>query len=267
MHSASEFMSIPEFLAAGQLRQAVRFQQQLVEESAGDSAARLRLAELHALAGYPKRARKELFQIESVDPDWPASRDQFYQNFLAIYRREKPSRPVIFGEVSQTRHARCRWRAWQQAIEGNLTAARQLIDLADSLSPAVSGHIDGAEFDGLRDTDDIFGSVFELLFQGNSLWLPFEYVRSIRLLPAEGILDAVYRPVEVKLAEGGNLIGIIPVVYPGSARRSDLYALGWESDWNDETGITQGIGGRTFMAGDSEFTLNECRQIDITMAE
>ncbi len=124
--------------------------------------------------------------------------------------------------------------------------------------------MDGREFEGLRDTDDRFGSVLEVFLGGDYVWVPFEQVRRLTLDPPAGVLDAAFRPGHLALANGPELRVLVPLVYPGSHRAGGEFALGRETDWPEAPGgLACGVGARVLMVGDEELPLGECRQIDL----
>ena len=144
------------------------------------------------------------------------------------------------------------------------SAAADWFDRADAAAPLVVGHVDGREFEGLRDTDDRFASAFELLVGANYVWLPFEQVRRLTLAPAAGALDAAFRPVQIWLTTGEDVTAVLPLVYPESHTEDGTFAAGQDTDWRTAGGgVTCGVGARVLLAGDDEVTLAECRQFEL----
>lgn len=144
------------------------------------------------------------------------------------------------------------------------TRASAWIDRADDASPELAGHVDGREFEGLRDTDDRFGSVLEAFIGTEYVWLPFEHLRRVTLAPAVGVLDAAFRPARLQLTDGTDLQAVLPLLYPGSHTADGAFAAGLEADWTSiDGGPLCGVGVRVLMLGEEEVILAECRQWDI----
>lgn len=254
-------MNPREALAAGRLSEALALQQTQVACRPDDAASRLFLFELLALAGRISDARDQLAAIRSKDPAWPASRRRFLWLLKAIRRRSRNSKPLFLSPPPS--HARWRWRGCR-ALRGGSDNAATYFDRADSEAPHVVGHIDGREFQGLRDTDDRFASLFEAFVGPEYIWLPFEQVRRLTLAPAAGALDTAFRPAHARLTDGTELEVVLPLVYPGSADDDDAFAMGQDADWQEPVpGVTCGTGARVLMAGEEELILGECRQFEL----
>jgi type VI secretion system protein ImpE len=258
-------MTPRDALAEGRLADATALQEAAVHDRPHDPAARLFLFELYTLAGRLFDARDQLRAISSRDPNWPASRGGFLRLLRAEYRRtHRVRRPAFLADPPA--HARRRWKAVRALRGGDGDDASLWVDRADTVSPCpyLSGHVDGREFEGLRDTDDRFASVLEVFVGGEYVWVPFEQLRRVALDPAAGVLDAAFRPGQVALTGGPELRVMLPLVYPGSHEAGGAFALGQETDWPESPGgLACGVGSRVLMLGDEELPLGECRQIDL----
>jgi type VI secretion system protein ImpE len=253
-------MTPRDALADGRLGDAIEWQEAAVRDSPDDAAARLFLFELLTLAGRRNDARDQLRAITSDDPTWPAVRRGFELLLKAEAARIRGER-TRFGD--EPAHIKVRWRAFRAIQVGRAEEAAAWIDRADTASPAVAGHVDGREFEGLRDTDDRFGSVLEAFVGPAYVWLPFEQVRRIALTPAAGVLDAAFRPVQLRLMDGRELAVTLPLLYPGSHRADGVFATGLETDWPDAGGPACGVGARVWMVGEEELVLGDCRQFEL----
>jgi type VI secretion system protein ImpE len=259
----TERMSAPrDALAAGRLADAVELQDAVVRGRPGDPAARLFLFELLALAGRLRDARDHLREVESDAPDWPAVRRNFLRLLKAEHSRSHRNRKPA-GLLPWPAHARMRWRG-VRGLRAEAPAAADWCDRADAAAPLVAGHIDGREFEGLRDTDDRYAAAFELLVGAEYVWVPFEQVKRLTLAPPAGALDAAFRPARVLLATGDEVAGVVPLVYPGSHTEDGAFAAGQDTDWRTAGGgVTCGVGARVYLAGDEEVMLNEIRQFEL----
>ncbi len=251
-------------LDSGRLADAISLQESVVRSPADGPAARLFLFELYTLAGRLTDAREQLRLIDSHDPNWPASRGGFLRLLRAERRRRRGRRPHFLSDPPT--HARRRWNAVRALRDGDAETAARWIDRADAVSPCpyLLGHVDGREFEGLRDTDDRYASVLEVFLGGEYAWVPFEQLRRLTLDPPVGVLDAAVRPAQVVLLQGTQLRVLVPLVYPNSELDGDDFALGRESDWPEQpAGLACGVGARVWMIGDEELPLGDCQQIDL----
>jgi type VI secretion system protein ImpE len=244
-------------LADGRLADAVALQSAIVADGPDDPAARLFLVELLAVAGRFREAWDHLRRITSDDPGWPASRRRFARLVRAAARREAGRRPTFLADPPP--HAARRRRA----LRAEPAAAVRLIDRADAATPHLFGHVDGREFDGLRDADDRFASVLEAVVGREYVWVPWEHLRRITLAPVEHILDRAFRPARLRLADYSEVPAHLPMVYPGSAG-DDAFALGLDTDHPDPAGgPVRCVGGKLLLLRDEELPLAEVRQIDV----
>ncbi|OWK46891.1 type VI secretion system accessory protein TagJ [Fimbriiglobus ruber] len=258
-------MTPQDALADGRLADAVALQDEVVRQRPDDPAVRLFLFELLTLAGRLADARDHLRAIESADPAWPATRKAFARLLKAEYRRSHRHRRPTFLSPPPA-HAARRWRAARAVATGDPDAARW-VDSADASSPHLFGHIDGREFDGLRDTDDRFGSVLEVFAGADYAWIPFADLRRITLSPAVAVLDVAFRVARLTWVEGTAREFVLPLLYPGSHAAGDGFATGQEADWPEAPGgVVCGIGPRVFMVGEEEVLFGDCRQFDLRVA-
>jgi len=246
--------------ADGRLADATAAQREAVAAAPHDPAARLFLFELLTLGGQLSDARRELLRIQTPDAGWPASRRAFRQLLAALRQRDSLRKPAVLAPPP--RHLKSRWHATDAARQDDALAA-DFADRADSRLPEVTGFVDGREFVGLRDSDDRFAGVFELLIGRRWVWVAIEQVRSLSLKEPVAVLDLACRPGELRLTDGRAFAVMVPLVYPGSAAHDDDFALGQTVDWTEAGGLTCGLGAKVLTAGEEEVALAECRMIEI----
>lgn len=239
-------------LADGRLADALALQLTVAES--GDPAAFLLLFELQLLAERHRDAWDTLGRIASASADWPAARRWYRHLVRAAYRRHRTQRPAFLGEIP--RHARYRLRARDPA------RALAAIDRADAAAPHLVGHVDGREFDGLRDADDRLASVLEVFVDSSYCWLPWEDVRRIELAPANRIFGSAFRPARLRLASGDELAAVLPLVYAGADE--DWQRLGLDTDFvSTDAGPPRAVGAKLLWLGEEEIPLGEIRQLDV----
>ena len=251
-------MTPREAINDGQLEQGIRLQEVVVESNPEDTVALLFLVEMYALNGQLNAALNRLEEIDS-SPEWDEACDNFTNIFRAQSSRRK-AKPRLPEECPK--HLRYRRKIWQKFRRDDTERLRDWVDRADRFSPVIAGHVDGREFEGLRDVDDRFGSVLEVFNGPHYSWIPMEQVRKIVLLPVAGLLDAAFRPAKITIgADEFNVI--LPMTYPESHRAGNDFALGLETDFHSEpNSILQGIGSRIWMLGDEEIRVCDCTQFD-----
>ncbi len=217
-------------------------------------------------------ARWQLFQWLCVVGDWPRALKQlqvatqlapgFAQTahvYRELIRAEAFRREVFAGQrdpgtllpapdwLAPLRIALAQSRAGDLA-GSDVTRNRALSEV--SVSP---GTHDGTRFAWITDTDTRLGPACEIVTAGRYAWLPFAQMRRLELATPAGLLDLLWRPATVTLADGVISRGFMPVRYPGSEQGSDAIRLARETNWS-ETGETSviALGQRMWMtdAGD-----------------
>lgn len=247
-------------IAEGRLFDALALQEGAVASHAAD-AALLFLFELQLAANRFADAWATLARIASGDPAWPRARKWYRQLVRCAHRRSRGQRPVFALEIP--RHARCRWRAAKSLRASQPADAVAWIDRADHASPNMLGHVDGREFDGLRDADDRFASVLEAFIGGEYVWLPFEQLSRVTLAPVSCLLESIYRPARIRFSDHEECAAILPLVYPRS-EAAETFLLGLETDHvNPDGGPVRCAGGKLLLLGEEELPLGDVRQLDL----
>jgi type VI secretion system protein ImpE len=103
--------------------------------------------------------------------------------------------------------------------EGKTEEAASLLDQAESVRPKVSGVRSGVRFADLRDADDRFAAVLEVLIGDEYVWLPLAKLRSLRIYAPSKLRDLVFAPAMVDWGQGLRPV-FVPVRYPGSEHDS-----------------------------------------------
>ena len=258
-------MTPHEALAEGRLAEAIGLQEAAVAASPHDPAARRLLVDLLALAGRFDDALEHLAPIHSDDPGWPEVERNYHRLFRAERRRSVEGRkPTILPEPAP-KHALRRWLAMKAIRQARPAQAVRAVDAADAVSPELRGFINGQEFEGLRDADERFASVLEVFLGGEYFWFAWEAVRKVTLASPTVLLDQLYRPATITMKNGTEHAVHLPLMYPGSHRAGDVFALGMETDFVcPDGGPTRCVGGKLLLVGDeADFPLTDCRMIEL----
>lgn len=258
-------MTVHDMLAEGRLADAVAIQEAAVEATPTDPAARRLLIDLLAFSGRLDEAVDHLAQIDTDEPDWPEIARGLHRLFRSERLRTVEGREPTITPDPPPKHATRRWQALKALRRACPDDAVKAVDAADAVAPPVRGFIDGREFDGLRDADDRFGSILEAFRGGEYLWVPWEAVRKVVLVPASALLEQLYRPATITLRDSTAIDVHLPLVYPASYRAEGEFALGMETDHVcPDNGPTRCIGAKLLLVGeDDEIPLSECRFIEV----
>jgi type VI secretion system protein ImpE len=262
-------MNATELYRAGRLAEAVDAQIQAVKAGPGDQARRLFLFELLAFSGDLDRARRqvEALKYDELELETAALNYRKLLDAEGLRRRlfSEGLAPEFFGEPAA--HARLRLEAVNRLREGKPAEATETLARADAAAPAVKGKFNGQDFAGLRDCDDLFSHVLEVMAQGRYFWVPLEQVESLAMKPPRFPRDLLWFPARLDLHDGASGEVFLPALYPGSHEHSDPQVkLGRSTDWKgDEGGPVLGVGLRQFLLGhlDDPVPLLEWRELTL----
>ena len=271
-------MTARDLLAEDRLSDAIVTQRALVDANPIDFAARLMMFELFVVAGRFLDAHAELKLFEEGAREFRKYAQSMRRLLRAERRRQHDFKPSLLADPPM--HLRCRWHAVKASRDRNVVKTLKWADRAEEKSPHVRGHVNGRPFEGMRDADDRFASLFEFLVDKRYYWVPFEQVKKLTLGAAEGVLDTVLRPAEITLhknlrsasllplvlqSEVITIQGHLPLVYPGTAfaGRDESLVLGRDADFTELAGMVIGIGERVMTFGEEEIPLGEVQQLEI----
>ncbi|SAK49485.1 virulence protein, SciE type [Caballeronia pedi] len=164
--------------------------------------------------------------------------------------------------------------AWMHGLHAALgLAARGHIDEADAAretaldaAPLVSGAGSAGSFDWIGDSDTRLGPVCEFVAAGRYRWISLADIAAWRIARPVSLVDLIWAPATLTLADGTPLNGFMPARYPEmpaqAARERDALLLGRRTVWHDigRTGvIASGCKTWATSAGDfGVFDLAQC---------
>ena len=256
-------MSARELFEEGRLAAAIQAQRNGLSERPADVDARLFLGELLLYSG-------EIAEVQTLLNDCPCDLAGMAE-FLAGYRllldaaakRQRLSidtQPLFLLEPPE--HLALRVGVLQQLRKRRFVKATDLLDEADAATPWLAGHIDGREFDGVRDGDDLFGPILELFVEDRYVWFPFEQIQRLRIGKIETLRDRLFVPAHLRALSGEEWTVHLPALYPQShADAEPDIQLGRATDWHAEkNGPILGKGLHMLTFGDEELTLFDFTQ-------
>lgn len=259
-------MTVADFYKAGQLAQAIEAQIQQVKTAPGDHAKRLFLFELLAFAGDLDRAQRQIDVIEYGELE----RDTAVLSYRKLLDAERNRRrlwqeglkPETFTELSE--QASLRLEAVNCLRLKQQVEAAQLLTRANEAIPPRKGQLNGKPFDHLRDGDDLFAGVLEVMAHGNYYWVPLEQVESLTMNPPKFPRDLLWIPARLELPDTAGDV-YLPALYPFSHQHPDnQIKLGRATDWQSEdNGPVLGRGLRTFLVGEDAMSILEWRQLQM----
>jgi type VI secretion system protein ImpE len=260
-------MNASELYRAGRLAEAIDAQIQAVKADPADQAKRVFLFELVVFAGDLERARRQIDAVHYEEPDLMAA--------VGLYRSlvdAEMSRRRLFTDglpprflADPPQHVMLRLEAVNFVRGNRLTEAAACLEQASEVTPAVSGVLNEKPFHALRDCDDLFAGVLEVLSQGNYYWLPFEQVDVLTMNAPATPRDLIWPPAHLGIKGGPEGDVFLPALYIGSHESpDDQLKLGRLTDWKANPGApVVGVGLRTLLADDNPVTLLEWRQLEI----
>ena len=174
-------------------------------------------------AGDLERARR---QIEAIDVQRSGPRRRRRPSTASCWTPSRPAatssprglEPGFFGEPPE--HLRLRLEAVNRLREGRPTEAAETLARANEATPDVHGQLNGQAFQSLRDADDLFAGVLEVMAHGRYFWVGLEQVRLLTMNPPRFPRDLLFIPAHLELEdEQGDVF--LPALYPGSHEHAD----------------------------------------------
>jgi type VI secretion system protein ImpE len=256
-------MNAHESFKAGRLQEAIDAQIQDVKAHPGDPNCRLFLFELAAFTGDFDRARRQIDAVKYEDID----RDTAVQGYRKLLDAEELRRR-LFREgvrprflVEPPEHVNWRLDAVNLLRQGKHAEAREILDRANE-ALSVKGQLNDKPFEELRDCDDLFGTVVEVMAHGQYFWVPLEQIDALSMNPPKAPRDVLW--VHANLEMGGSIGEVfLPALYPGSHEHpDDQVKLGRMTDWkSEEGGPVLGHGVRTYLVDEGSVDLLQWREL------
>jgi type VI secretion system protein ImpE len=132
-------------------------------------------------------------------------------------------------------------------------------------APAIAGILNGQPFEWIADGDARIGPCLELIINGRYYWVPFHRIRELTLEAPADLRDFVWMPAQLRWANGGEAVALIPARYPGSESATDpALRLARRTDWLPQSGEAYfGLGQRVFITDGGETALFDVRRIEL----
>lgn len=254
-----------ELLAAGDPQAALAELTQQVRGKAADPRLRIFLFQLLALLGQWSRAHDQLKvcgeldhgTLAMVNTYGPALQCELLRDAVFAGR----TTPHVFGPPAA-------WvaqlvQALQLDAQGRPTEAATTRAAALDEAPASSGQLNDAPFAWIADADSRLGPVLEVIINGRYGWLPFVHLSQVDIEPVADLRDLVWAPAQLRLANGGETVALLPVRYVGTSEAAEpALRMSRRTDWLElSDGHYRGLGQRVLATDSQELGLLEVRSI------
>ena len=250
---------------------ALRELQAGVRADAANSGLRVFLAQLLMVLGAWERALAQLQVAAQMDSANTPMAYAYRQAIAAERIRGEVfagrRRPALLGEPEA-------WMAAQlDAVSALGSAAGRNAETVAAVmqalagAPQIPGRLDGQPFDWLGDSDMRIGPMFELLVNGNYLWVAGQYIQSLTLEAPQDLRDLVWVPGHAVWSNGGTAAIMMPTRYPGSESAAPLLQLARRTEYAEllpEFWI--GLGQRVLATDSGEYSLLDVREIEFDRA-
>lgn len=229
-------MQAEELLKSGDPDAALKALQGAVRSDAANANLRIFLFQLLCVLGDWNRAIAQLKVSAELDPEATPMAQTYREAIICEVYREKvfagEKEPLIFGEPQE-------WTAMmvdalKAQAAGQPQYAAEARARAFDAAPAVAGQIDGQDFEWIADADMRLGPLLEIIVNGRYFWMPFSALRHATFDPPADLRDAVWTPANLTLANGGDIVALIPTRYVGTTVSGSAAAkLALATDWAD----------------------------------
>ena len=264
-------MSASDLLKSGDLTGALSALQNDVRSNAADGKLRIFLFQLLSVMGDWNRAVAQLKISAEMVPAAIPMAQTYREGIICEVYREKvfagEKAPLIFGEPQE-------WcalliEALKAQAAGNLEQAAEIRARAFEAAPATPGELNGEPFEWIADADMQLGPLLEVVVNGKYYWMPFNVISSVVFEDPADLRDAVWTPAEIKLANGGDIVALIPTRYAGTvADGDDAEKLARATRWVDRGSETYtGVGQRLLITNVGDTGLMDVRTLKLDGAD
>jgi type VI secretion system protein ImpE len=248
--------SAAELYRSGELDAALAAAVDAVKTRPMDLDARCLLVDLLCFDGQIERADKQLEAMEKLDGSL-ARGVQLYRQILRgeLARKEvfEAGRvPELLSPPDATVEHLLRGLVGLREARG--AEALAAYSAAESDRPKCAGTAGTAAFSDMRDLDDRFAGIVELIAaDGRYLWCRSDELAQVSFPPPACVRDLIWRAADITLRDGREGQFFMPVLYPSPPNATAALKLGRETAWSgdDQSPIT-GAGQRVFLIDEAD---------------
>ena len=171
--------------------------------------------------------------------------------------------PGFFGDPSE--HLRLRLAAVQQLREKKFDEAAENLARAIEVTPTFQGSLNDQPFQSLRDEDDLFSGMIEVMVLGRYFWVGFEQIHLLTVNPPKFPRDLLFLTAHLELEEESGDV-FLPTLYPGSHEHpDDMVKLGRLTAWKElDGGLALAVGLHSYLRDEEPISLLERRELKAT---
>jgi type VI secretion system protein ImpE len=239
------------------------------------SELRVFLAQLLSVLGEWERAHTQLNVAADLDATVGPMREMVGHALrcekmrAAVFQGRRS--PMVFGEPEEW--LACLIESNQRANAGEVELAHSLAKRAFEGAPPSAGIIDGTPFEWIADADSRLGPVLEAMVNGRYYWVPFSHLAQVRVEAPTDLRDIVWLPGQLRFVNGGEVVAMLPVRYPGSERsEDDQIVMSRRTEWRQDPGAAGGddrwlgLGQRVLTTDQGDHDLLSVRLIEFAAA-
>jgi len=269
----NDFSGAEQAIRAGEPKAALASLIAAVKAQPTKVELRIFLAQVLCVLGQWERAHTQINVIADMDASAGPMREMVGHALrcekirAAVFAGRRS--PMIFGEpetwLAMLIESMLREGAGEAEL--SLSLAAQAFDAA----PASRGTIDGAPFEWIADADSRLGPVLEAMVNGRYYWVPFSRLAGVEIEAPTDLRDMVWLPAQLRFANGGEAIAMLPTRYPGSELSAEAsIAMARKTEWREARRGSDrwlGLGQRVLVTDLGEHDLLSIRSIAIDAAE
>lgn len=250
--------------------EATRQLQNQIRANPADGKLRVFLFQLLCVQGDWARAMNQLNVAGELDANTLAMVQTYREAIHCETLREQVFKgqkaPLLFGEPET-------WlalliEALLREGRGEHDAAARLREQAFEQAPASPGQAQGdgepVAFQWIADADMRIGPVLEAVVNGRYYWIPFSRLAAVTIEAPTDLRDRVWMPAHLTLANGGEVVALLPTRYAGSDLSDPLVALARKTEWLEpRPGLFVGSGQRMLATDAGDLALMDLRSITL----
>jgi type VI secretion system protein ImpE len=126
--------------------------------------------------------------------------------------------------------------------------------------------LNGQAFETIEDADPRIGAHLEVFAAGAYLWLPFEYIASVRMEPPKRLRDTIWIPAILQTGPKCKGLDLGEVLLPAltplvSKHPQNSVRLGRETVWEEADGQSVPAGQKLLLVDGEEIPILEVRNL------
>jgi type VI secretion system protein ImpE len=257
--------TIEDDVRQGRLDEALAALQAVIRKAPAEAKHRVLLFQLLSLMGDWERAMTQLNVVGDLDSKALPMVQTYRAALLCEQLRAEvfagKRTPLLFGEPA--RWAALLVQSLMVAAQGQSAEADKLHNEAFDLAPTSAGKIDNQPFAWLADADTRLGPILEAIVDGKYYWIPFTNLSAVKIEKPADLRDLAWIPAYLTLANGGEVVALIPTRYPGSEASGDpAIRMARKTEWvPGKDGTNSGLGLRMLATDQGDYPLLEVRSI------